>query len=476
MNTQTATRRRAVDPLAPAPSASLPATIQRAAKAAHVNLDKPPVDGTGFPLEEVVQSGPVQYPPHMVRALLNVQAGVGAIAKGGWNDFQKYNYQRWDDVLAAVSGLLSDNGVLIMMTQASQSMSDKDALIAITYDIEIIHLSSSDTVSVWPKLLRWVGMARLADSKGVYDDKAAAKCHTQAHKNFLVHTFHIATDDTPDSDANDGRGGKPRRAADPQPQQGKPKLDAQEAEIIEPTTDVPERPAEVSRKGFKLAGDWAAVFLKAVRTSKTRAEVNAWRFANDENLKMVQQYDGDLHDRTMETVREIFTALPAETVSEAIAERADEATATAQAAARMAAKIPPPETEPMAFLRWLDTSLDACDADTLGDALNDTLYPLCERLPPEHRDVATSLIRAREAALSTVPGEKKAAAVAAEPKPDPEAELKAEIDKVKNGIELVRLSISVGFRAKTSNLPDDQARARITGYVNQRIERLKKGA
>lgn len=50
--------------------------------------------------------------------------------------------------------------------------------------------------------VEWTAIARLRDQKGVTDDKAATKCHTQAEKYFCIKQFKIRGEDYIDGDAS----------------------------------------------------------------------------------------------------------------------------------------------------------------------------------------------------------------------------------------------------------------------------------
>src|ERR1700739_57937 len=134
------------------------------------NGEEPKVEA--LPPKQAVSQGALtvpgrQVPAGIVRALMRVTEEIGTIKKEGWNNFQSYHYQKWDDVLSALSPTLAKNKLLITQSQAESSVSDKDALLSITY---VFNLIDGDTGEVWPLDYRWTGIARLCDSKGVYDD------------------------------------------------------------------------------------------------------------------------------------------------------------------------------------------------------------------------------------------------------------------------------------------------------------------
>ena len=148
---------------------------------------------------------PTIYPKTLAEAILKITRAVGPVKKAGFNQHHNYNFQSWEDVLATLGPLEAENGIIIQQSQVATSLFDNDSLMAITYEFTIIHESGE----VWPDRPVWTGVSRLKDSKGVYDDKCANKCHTAAHKYFCLHFFKIRTKDmvTADADA-DGNGSK----------------------------------------------------------------------------------------------------------------------------------------------------------------------------------------------------------------------------------------------------------------------------
>jgi hypothetical protein len=121
---------------------------------------------------------PAVYPAKIAKALIAVTREVGAIGKLGENKHHSYFYQRWEDVLARMSVLLPQHGLIVLQTETGRSLFDNDTLLALTYQFTIIN----EDGDVWPLHARWTAISRLKDQKGVYDDKSANKCHTQAHK------------------------------------------------------------------------------------------------------------------------------------------------------------------------------------------------------------------------------------------------------------------------------------------------------
>jgi hypothetical protein len=157
-----------------------------------VQQDRPP---------RPVHREPKQFPAKIAAAILKVQKKLGRIQKEGKNEFQKYSYTRWEDINEKLSPLLADHGLIIVQSEQSRSLleeNDKGSVLAIIYHFTIINEHGES----WPDV-EWTAIARLRDQKGITDDKAASKCHTQAEKQFCIKQFKIRTDDYVDGDAHE---------------------------------------------------------------------------------------------------------------------------------------------------------------------------------------------------------------------------------------------------------------------------------
>jgi hypothetical protein len=162
----------------------------------------PAVPSAPQPKPPAAKPEPKHYPPRLAKALLAITREVGLIGKEGRNDFQRYNYARWEDINDKLSPLLAEHGVLIIQSETSRSLleeNDKGSTLAIVYEFTIVNEHGEQ----WPPIT-WTAISRLRDQKGITDDKAAAKCHTQAEKYFCIKQFKIRTSDAIDNDAGDG--------------------------------------------------------------------------------------------------------------------------------------------------------------------------------------------------------------------------------------------------------------------------------
>lgn len=250
MNAQTKVQEGIVTELPP-PS-QLPATVDPRQSGAPVRAER------------------ITYPKKISKALLEIAKEIGAIEKLGENTFHNYHYQKWEDILDRVSPLLTKHGIFIQQSQVASTLFDNDALIAISYQFTIV----DENGDAWPDRPVWTGIARLRDNKGVYDDKCANKCHTQAHKYFLLHTFNIKTKEAAEDDSD---GEKRHRPAPPDPN----------ARPNDPSEMPPHRGEQIPA--------WVARYLAAIATATSAAQLEAWDSLNDRSLAVVENKRPELY-------------------------------------------------------------------------------------------------------------------------------------------------------------------------------------
>lgn len=147
------------------------------------------------------------YPAKLAKAILAVTKNVNPVAKAGWNDFHKYAYRKWEDVFEELVPVICDQGLILQQSEIAHGGFAGD-LIEISYDFTILN----EDGDVWPDRPQITAICKVRDSKGVLDDKAASKCHTQAQKYFYTSFFKIRTD-TSEADHDAGERPKPRRTA-----------------------------------------------------------------------------------------------------------------------------------------------------------------------------------------------------------------------------------------------------------------------
>lgn len=144
------------------------------------------------------QAKPMQYPATIAKAIIAITRQMEAVSKDGEHEFHKYRYPKWEDINEKLAPLLAEHGLLMMQSEQSRSLleqNDKGSVLAIVYHFTLVHESGDMAPPV-----EWTAIQRLRDQKGVTDDKAAAKCHTQAEKFFCLKQFKIrVADDNPDN-------------------------------------------------------------------------------------------------------------------------------------------------------------------------------------------------------------------------------------------------------------------------------------
>ena len=163
-----------------APAANLPAITQER------RPRKPP------------QPKPASYPAAIAAAILKVTREIGRVIKDGEHDFHHYRYPKWETINEQLAPLLSDHGLIIVQSEQNRSLleeNDKGSVLAIIYHFTLI----SETGEQWPAV-EWTAVQRLRDQKGITDDKAATKCHTQARKSFCLKLFNIRVEEQETAD------------------------------------------------------------------------------------------------------------------------------------------------------------------------------------------------------------------------------------------------------------------------------------
>lgn len=133
---------------------------------------------------------------NLLQAIASVMAEVGPVEKRGTNSFFNYRYATAADILHQVQPLMGREGLIIFQNQLEVRFLNEGAVIAVDYEFTIAHKSGE----VWPVKIRRTGLASARTNKGTFDDKGVNKCHTSAHKYFILALFEIPTGDYDDSD------------------------------------------------------------------------------------------------------------------------------------------------------------------------------------------------------------------------------------------------------------------------------------
>ena len=112
------------------------------------NLPAVSLAETEWPCADTGDQSPPQgtksYPSSIAKAIIAIKRGAGAIEKNAKHE-RGYMYQAWDDILNAVSPLITDHGLIIIQSETGRSVPGGD-LVMINYEFTITHESGE----VWP--------------------------------------------------------------------------------------------------------------------------------------------------------------------------------------------------------------------------------------------------------------------------------------------------------------------------------------
>lgn len=180
---------------------------------------------------------------NITQKLIKVQSELKA-PKGQKNTFGNYNYRSAEDILEAVKPLLSEQGLLMTITDIIEQIGERYYIQA-----KVILTDGEDTVEV-------TGYARESlNKKGMDDSQITGTASSYARKYAMNGLFLI--DDTKDSDSNENRTERENRAkkADVEAEREKQakiaKLNAQYERALKAANDK-EAPTELLTKWNKL--------------------------------------------------------------------------------------------------------------------------------------------------------------------------------------------------------------------------------
>jgi ERF superfamily len=211
---------------------------------------------------------------HIAGAIAAVMSKVGNIEKRGRNEYFGYNYARMEDLLYAVTPLMGSVGLAVIQNEVSKEILEGNRL-AVTYEFSIFHSSGE----VWPEKPRFTGVCISRDRKGNWDDKAVAKCHTNARKYFLLALFQVPAGDFPDVDEDANQ--RDEKAPVPGPSQR-----PAEAAPAQPAQD-DSAPHRITLGPGKGPDEWASAFIRSIGKAQSVDEVKAWDAANEPILQNI---------------------------------------------------------------------------------------------------------------------------------------------------------------------------------------------
>ncbi len=253
------------------------------------------------PLQPLVvhQSEVKAYPPKIAKAILKITRELAPVKKAGVNDFHKYQYPKWEDVLDELGPKITENGLIVTMGEISHGGFQEGRMMEATYEFTIIN----DDGDVWPDRPRITQMCKLVDNKGQIDDKAASKAHTQAQKYFLMQLFKIRVRDMEVDDLD----------YDPQ------KHKAVKRRPV-PTSTGKIAPHRMDTKENETAKSWVERFFANYAKAANVAECNAWAEENTDILDRLAEKAPDTYNTLVNIMNEKVAAL-APKVAPAVVEK-----------------------------------------------------------------------------------------------------------------------------------------------------------
>ena len=233
---------------------------------------------------------------NMAGAIAAVMCKVGTIKKGGFNAYHKYHYARMEDLLEVLTPLMGENGLAYTQDEIEIKNIEGNR-VAVNYEFVMMHKSGETT------RVRQSGMAIARDSKGNWDDKSIAKCHTNARKQYLLGQFNVPSGDFEDSDKDDANQRQEQRPV-PGPKQAEPKSTSREAAPSEASG-----PHRIALGPGAGADQWAGAYIKAIGSAKSEAEIKEWDAANDSILQSLSEKYAGVYDQIDAAVQRRFQDL-----------------------------------------------------------------------------------------------------------------------------------------------------------------------
>lgn len=232
------------------------------------------------PLMQSVDHGriwtPMEPAPigNIAGAISSVMSEVGTIEKRGYNDHFKYHFARMEDVLEALTPLMGKHGLAIFQNELKIVM--EGSRMAVEYEFSVIHKSNER----WPPL-KQTGSAIARDRQGNLDDKAIAKCHTQARKYFLLGLFQVPAGEFPDSDGD--ANGKDKKSVPGPSSEGQRFGPDEKIKTPQEMTG----PHKLALPAGATADQWANAYLRTLGSAKSVEELQAWDQFNDDYLQRI---------------------------------------------------------------------------------------------------------------------------------------------------------------------------------------------
>lgn len=324
-----------------APAANLPTTTEPANRPGHAPAPTLPAGAFGT----------------LVGAIAAVMEEIQPIEKGGKNTFHDYKYARMQDILAGLTPLMGKHGIVVFQYEFGRQMFDDGRVLAIQYNFVVAHKSGETWLSPVPQ----TGMSPCRTSRGTFDDKSFAKCHTSARKYFLLSLFQIPTEDE-DADSDTTKRGS-------------------NAPVPGPTGYTP--PHRIEPVRGETSDTWATKYESHVKHAKTAAELVKWDEENDGLLSTLNEKAPERYAKVIAYVATLQAALASGFVRDASPAKPTEQ-ATADKITDMVARpegCPNADQEPDAFLAWADKRMAAItDPEALEVVFHNEIDPASDGL------------------------------------------------------------------------------------------------
>lgn len=338
----------------------------------------------------VVHEAPVKaYPPKIAKAILAITRELAPVKKAGANDFHKYQYPKWEDVLDQLGPKIAEHGLIIQASEISHGGFQDGRMVEISYEFTIIN----EDGDFWPDRPVITQMCKVIDNKGIVDDKAASKVMTQAQKYFYMQLFKIRTREMEADDLD----------YDP----AKHKLVKKRAV---PTTSGKVAPHLLAIGENEGAKGWVGRFMAVYSKAETEAECAAWDQANDEILNRLADKAPDIYNELIDAMNvKLATFKPAQVEKkeepepeQAKTERRMPPRPSASSAeptkTTAAIALPTPESDREGWLAWIEArcirAVKGRSGEEAVDALNEAFERMSqsvEAAPKEAREEAIGI-------------------------------------------------------------------------------------
>lgn len=248
------------------------AVALREEKARDVFNDKPTPPDPLPPRAPLPRDAQLYWTPgplgNLAKGISGVMSEVGTIAKSGYNKFHGYHYATLQDLLFAITPLMGKHGVCVIQNEMERTALE-GGRVQVTYEFSIFHTSGE----TWPEKPRFTGMAIGKDSKGNWDDKVIAKCHSAARKYFLLSLFQVPSGDFEDADEGPATTSQQPKSPERARPQQQPIPDQRPRTVPGPTQTEPTSPYKIVVPKGADAEAWLEAYLKRVSEAKDADEI-----------------------------------------------------------------------------------------------------------------------------------------------------------------------------------------------------------